>query len=78
MIIFLLNLCLIIADSSGAVPFGRIPQSFEMQRSHFAGVTGTMLLLVVLWFGISAPLSAIGAYFGSNHGVHFSRTFIRY
>lgn len=30
---------------------------------------GTMLLIVVLWFGISAPLSAIGAYFGSKHGV---------
>lgn len=30
---------------------------------------GTMILIVVLWFGISAPLSAIGAYFGSKHGV---------
>ncbi|KAF8235984.1 hypothetical protein L208DRAFT_1422169 [Tricholoma matsutake] len=49
-IIFLLNLCLIIADSSGAVPFG------------------TMLLIVVMWFGISAPLSAIGAYFGTKQG----------
>lgn len=28
-----------------------------------------MLLIVLLWFGISAPLSAIGAYFGSKHGV---------
>jgi transmembrane 9 superfamily protein 2/4 len=50
MIVFLLNLFLIIAGSSGAVPFT------------------TMLLIVVLWFGISAPLSAIGAYFGSKHG----------
>ncbi|EIN11685.1 endosomal P24A protein [Punctularia strigosozonata HHB-11173 SS5] len=49
-IVFLLNLFLIIAGSSGAVPFG------------------TMFLIVVLWFGISAPLSAIGAYFGSKHG----------
>jgi len=49
-IVFLLNLFLIIAGSSGAVPFT------------------TMLLIVVLWFGISAPLSAIGAYFGSKHG----------
>ncbi|KAJ3567173.1 hypothetical protein NP233_g6538 [Leucocoprinus birnbaumii] len=29
---------------------------------------GTMLLIILLWFGISAPLSAIGAYFGSKHG----------
>jgi len=49
-VIFLLNFCLILADSSGAVPFG------------------TMLLIVVMWFGISAPLSAIGAYFGSKQG----------
>lgn len=28
-----------------------------------------MLLVILLWFGISAPLSAIGAYFGSKHGV---------
>lgn len=53
-IVFLLNLSLLIAGSSGAVPFG------------------TMLLIVLLWFGISAPLSAIGAYFGSKHGVSFS------
>ncbi|TFK44729.1 hypothetical protein BDQ12DRAFT_621072 [Crucibulum laeve] len=49
-IIFLLNLFLLTAGSSGAVPFG------------------TLLLIIVLWFGISAPLSAIGAYFGSKHG----------
>ena len=28
-----------------------------------------MLLIVVLWFGISAPLSAIGSYIGSRQGV---------
>lgn len=28
-----------------------------------------MVLIVFLWFGISAPLSAVGAYFGSKHGV---------
>jgi transmembrane 9 superfamily protein 2/4 len=28
-----------------------------------------MLLIVVLWFGISPPLSAIGAYFGAKHNV---------
>ncbi|KAJ7188196.1 hypothetical protein C8R46DRAFT_13709 [Mycena filopes] len=49
-IVFLLNLFLMGAGSSGAVPFG------------------TMLLIVLLWFGISAPLSAVGAYFGSKHG----------
>ncbi|KAF8893778.1 hypothetical protein BD779DRAFT_1435639 [Infundibulicybe gibba] len=50
LIVFLLNLFLLTAGSSGAVPFG------------------TMLLIIVLWFGISAPLSAIGGYFGSKHG----------
>lgn len=30
-----------------------------------------MLLIVVLWFGISAPLSLVGSYFGSKHGVRF-------
>ncbi|KAK2463253.1 hypothetical protein APHAL10511_004908 [Amanita phalloides] len=49
-VVFCLNFFLLIAGSSGAVPFG------------------TMLLIVLLWFGISAPLSAIGAYFGSKHG----------
>jgi transmembrane 9 superfamily protein 2/4 len=49
-IVFLLNLSLVIAESSGAVPFG------------------TMLLIIVLWFGISAPLSWIGAYFGAKQG----------
>jgi transmembrane 9 superfamily protein 2/4 len=28
-----------------------------------------MLLIILLWFGISAPLSWIGAYFGAKHGV---------
>ncbi|KAF8199832.1 Nonaspanin TM9SF [Mycena galopus ATCC 62051] len=47
---FLLDLVLLGAGSSGAIPFG------------------TMLLIVFLWYGISAPLSAVGAYFGSKHG----------
>jgi transmembrane 9 superfamily protein 2/4 len=50
MIVFLLNFLLLIANSSGAVPFG------------------TLLVIALLWFGISAPLSAIGSYFGSKHG----------
>ncbi|KAG6811532.1 hypothetical protein H0H92_006965 [Tricholoma furcatifolium] len=50
LIFFILNLCLLSAGSSGAVPFG------------------TMLLIVLLWFGISSPLSAIGSYFGSKKG----------
>ncbi|KIY73067.1 Nonaspanin [Cylindrobasidium torrendii FP15055 ss-10] len=29
---------------------------------------GTMLLVCVLWFGVSAPLSSVGAYFGNKHG----------
>ncbi|KZT11015.1 uncharacterized protein LAESUDRAFT_643331 [Laetiporus sulphureus 93-53] len=49
-IVFLLDLFLVAAGSSGAVPFG------------------TMLLIVVLWFGISAPLSLIGSYIGSKRG----------
>ncbi|KAF8734986.1 hypothetical protein AX14_003000 [Amanita brunnescens Koide BX004] len=49
-VVFFLNFFLLMAGSSGAVPFG------------------TMLFIVLLWFGISAPLSAIGAYFGSKHG----------
>ncbi|KAH9929506.1 endosomal P24A protein [Epithele typhae] len=55
-VVFLLNLFLIAAGSSGAVPFGKTPW------------IGTMLLIVVLWFGISAPLSAVGSYYGSKHG----------
>ncbi|KAJ1304635.1 hypothetical protein OPQ81_005776 [Rhizoctonia solani] len=49
-VMFLLNLFLIGADSSGAVPFT------------------TMLAIVGLWFVISAPLSAIGSFFGKKHG----------
>ncbi|KAI3619002.1 endosomal p24a protein [Moniliophthora roreri] len=49
-VVFLLNFLLLLADSSGAVPFG------------------TLLLIILLWFGISAPLSAIGSYYGSKHG----------
>ncbi|CAE6449109.1 unnamed protein product, partial [Rhizoctonia solani] len=49
-VMFLLNLFLIGADSSGAVPLG------------------TMLAIVALWFVISAPLSAIGSFFGKKHG----------
>ncbi|KAI0630278.1 Nonaspanin [Trametes polyzona] len=49
-IVFLLDLFLVAAGSSGAVPFG------------------TLLLIIILWFGISAPLSAVGSYFGSKHG----------
>ncbi|KAI0082071.1 Nonaspanin [Panus rudis PR-1116 ss-1] len=49
-VVFLLDVFLVFAGSSGAVPFG------------------TMLLIAVLWFGISAPLSAIGSYYGSKHG----------
>lgn len=30
---------------------------------------GTMALIALLWFGISAPLSAIGSFYGSKHGV---------
>jgi hypothetical protein len=28
-----------------------------------------MVVIVLLWFVISAPLSGIGSYFGSKHGV---------
>jgi len=49
-VVFMLDLFLITAGSSGAVPFG------------------TFLFVVILWFGISAPLSAVGSYFGAKHG----------
>ncbi|KAH9949582.1 endosomal P24A protein [Amylocystis lapponica] len=49
-IVFFLNLFLVSAGSSGAVPFG------------------TMLLIIVLWFGISAPLSA-----GVSHPVRVNQ-----
>ncbi|KAF5370602.1 hypothetical protein D9758_002042 [Tetrapyrgos nigripes] len=64
--VFLLNFFLIVAGSSGAVPFGMIacpPKVAILKLS-----AGTLLLIIVLWYGISAPLSAIGAYFGSKHG----------
>ncbi|KAF8829200.1 hypothetical protein HHX47_DHR3000931 [Lentinula edodes] len=50
MIVFLLNFFLLMANSSGAVPFG------------------TLLVIALLWFGISAPLSAVGSYYGTKHG----------
>ncbi|KAG8940938.1 hypothetical protein FRC03_004962, partial [Tulasnella sp. 419] len=48
--VFLLNMFLVFAGSSGAVPFG------------------TMLTIVFLWYGISAPLTAIGSWYGTRHG----------
>ena len=32
-----------------------------------------MALIALLWFGVSAPLSAVGSYFGSKHGVRSSQ-----
>ncbi|KAH7108249.1 hypothetical protein BKA62DRAFT_681617 [Auriculariales sp. MPI-PUGE-AT-0066] len=49
-VMFLLNLLLIGAESSGAVPFG------------------TMIVIVLLWFGISIPLTSVGGYYGRKHG----------
>ncbi|KAF9268906.1 Nonaspanin [Marasmius fiardii PR-910] len=49
-VVFILNFFLIMAGSSGAVPFG------------------TLLLIILMWFGVSAPLSAVGAYYGTKHG----------
>jgi len=49
-VVFFLNLVLLSAESSGAVPFG------------------TIVAIIALWFGISAPLSAVGSYFGTKHG----------
>ncbi|PPQ98606.1 hypothetical protein CVT24_003939 [Panaeolus cyanescens] len=49
-VVFVLNFFLLMAGSSGAVPFG------------------TLALIIVLWYGISAPLSAVGSYFGTKHG----------
>ena len=40
-----------------------------MAGSSGAVPFGTLLLIVFLWFGISAPLSAVGSYFGAKHGV---------
>ena len=67
---FLLNFFLLTAGSSGAVPFGKHavlePRNLTICSLRTAG---TMALIVLLWFGISAPLSAVGSYFGSKHGV---------
>ncbi|KAG8953524.1 hypothetical protein FRC04_002366 [Tulasnella sp. 424] len=49
-VVFLLDLFLVFAGSSGAVPFG------------------TMLIIVILWFGINAPLTVIGFFVGARHG----------
>ena len=68
MIVFLLNMFLILAHSSGAVPFGE-HSWISSSYLRYIRVAGTLLLIVLLWFGISAPLSAIGAYFGSRRGV---------
>ena len=69
-IVFLLNLFLIVAGSSGAVPFGEL-NSASREAVYDKLHPGTMLLIALLWFGISAPLSAIGAYFGNKHGVRY-------
>ena len=45
------------------------------RATHNIRLSGTLLLIVLLWFGISAPLSAIGAYFGSRRGVRLSFRF---
>ena len=66
--VFLLDLFLITAGSSGAVPFGK--GSCPSRICHDTQILlGTFLFVVILWFGISAPLSAVGSYFGSKHGV---------
>lgn len=59
-IVFFLNLFLVFAGSSGAVPFG------------------TILLIVVLWYGISAPLTAIGFFYGTRQGVGCARSNLLY
>lgn len=69
---FLLNLFLIGADSSGAVPLGKCLRMFVYRLVLILAIwLGTMLAIVALWFVISAPLSAIGAFFGHKHGVGF-------
>lgn len=42
-----------------------------MAGSSGAVPLGTMLFVVILWFGISAPLSWVGSYFGGKAGVRF-------
>ena len=68
-IVFLLNFFLLIAGSSGAVPFGKEVSLVPSKFLTLTGMLGTMLTIIVLWFGISAPLSAVGSFFGSKHGV---------
>lgn len=67
-IVFFLNFFLLTAGSSGAVPFGRFFLSLLTCTCIYV-VAGTLLLIIILWFGISAPLSAVGSYFGSKSGV---------
>ena len=67
-IIFLLNAMLLIAGSSGAVPFCASLYFMDLHDAEIFAIA-TMLLIVVLWFGISAPLSSIGYYLGSKQGV---------
>ncbi len=67
-VVFLLNFFLLSAGSSGAVPFGK--SDIYGNPSLSDGIyLGTMLLIILMWFGISAPLSAVGSYFGSKRGV---------
>jgi transmembrane 9 superfamily protein 2/4 len=68
-VVFLLNLFLIFAGSSGAVPFGMLQsQQFDFADNNMQ-VIGTMLAVLLLWFIISVPLTVIGAYVGHKHGV---------
>jgi hypothetical protein len=32
-------------------------------------IVGTMLVIVLLWFAISVPLTSVGAWLGGKHGV---------
>lgn len=67
-IVLFLNFFLLAAGSSGAVPFGKfIPPFFRIYHDDWN--PGTMLTIIALWFGISAPLSAVGSFFGSKQGV---------
>ena len=42
-----------------------VPDGLNLTRFNL----GTLILIALLWFGVSAPLSWIGAYFGAKHGV---------
>ncbi|KAG6820735.1 hypothetical protein H0H93_012381 [Arthromyces matolae] len=61
------NLYGIIGRSSQSSSFSTFASSSRvpLAPSH-SDPEGTMLLIVLLWFGISSPLSAIGSYFGSK------------